>query len=50
MIRSADFARWYVTLGRSTLEWLRPYWRQVVLVVAALIVEVGYWSRWRCAC
>ena len=31
-------------MTRRTLEWLRPYWRESVLVVAALIVEVGYWT------
>jgi ATP-binding cassette subfamily B protein len=33
-----------VTLSRRTLEWLRPYWRESVLVLGALIIEVGYWT------
>ena len=31
-------------MTRRTLEWLRPYWRDTVLVLAALVVEVGYWT------
>jgi len=44
MIHSADFAGVSVSLGRSALDWLRPYWRRAALVLVALIIEVGYWT------
>jgi ATP-binding cassette subfamily B protein len=31
-------------LGRQSLRWLRPYWRQTVPILAAIVVEVGYWT------
>jgi ATP-binding cassette subfamily B protein len=31
-------------LGRQSLRWLHPYWRQAVFVLAAIVIEVAYWT------
>jgi ATP-binding cassette subfamily B protein len=31
-------------LWRSTLVWLRPYWRASAIVLGAIAVETGYWT------
>jgi hypothetical protein len=31
-------------LLRHSLRWLRPYWRPGLVILGALVAEVGYWT------